>query len=35
MIEREPHEAIPSHERFQLAAIGTETWKPDDIAKVK
>ncbi len=28
MIEREPHEAIPSHERFQLAAIGIEKGKP-------
>jgi hypothetical protein len=28
MIEREPHEVIPSHERFQLAAIGIEKGKP-------
>jgi hypothetical protein len=28
MIEREPHEIIPSHERFQLAAIGIEKGKP-------
>lgn len=28
MIEREPHDAIPSHERFQLAAIGIEKSKP-------
>jgi hypothetical protein len=28
MIEREPHEAIPSHERFQLAAIGIEKGRP-------
>jgi hypothetical protein len=28
LIEREPHEAIPSHERFQIAAIGIEKGKP-------
>src|SRR5262249_19510617 len=28
MIEREPHEILPSHERFQLAAIGIEKGKP-------
>ena len=28
LIEREPHETIPSHERFQLAAIGIEKGKP-------
>ena len=28
MIEREPHDTIPSHERFQLAAIGIEKGKP-------
>ena len=28
MIDREPHETIPSHERFQLAAIGIEKGKP-------
>ena len=28
MIDREPHEIIPSHERFQLAAIGIEKGKP-------
>lgn len=28
MIEREPAEAIPSHERFQMAAIGIEKGKP-------
>jgi hypothetical protein len=28
MIEREPQEVIPSHERFQLAAIGIEKGKP-------
>jgi hypothetical protein len=28
MIEHEPHEVIPSHERFQLAAIGIEKGKP-------
>jgi hypothetical protein len=28
MIAREPHDAIPSHERFQLAAIGIERGKP-------
>ena len=28
MIEREPQETIPSHERFQLAAIGIEKGKP-------
>jgi hypothetical protein len=28
MIGREPHEIIPSHERFQLAAIGIEKGKP-------
>lgn len=28
MIEREPHDVIPSHERFQLAAIGIEKGKP-------
>ena len=27
MIDREPHDAIPSHERFQLAAIGIEKGK--------
>ncbi len=32
LIEREPHDVIPSHERFQLAAIGIEKgrrFKPD------
>ena len=28
MIEREPHAIIPSHERFQLAAIGIEKARP-------
>ena len=28
MIAREPHDAIPSHERFQLAAIGIEKGRP-------
>lgn len=28
MIDREPHDAIESHERFQLAAIGIEKGKP-------
>jgi hypothetical protein len=28
MIENEPHETIPSHERFQLAAVGIEKGKP-------
>jgi hypothetical protein len=28
MIEREPHDAIASHERFQLASIGIEKGKP-------
>jgi len=28
MMEHEPHEVIPSHERFQLAAIGIEKGKP-------
>jgi hypothetical protein len=28
MIAREPHDRIPSHERFQLAAIGIEKNKP-------
>jgi hypothetical protein len=28
LIEREPHDTIPSHERFQLAAIGIEKGKP-------
>jgi hypothetical protein len=28
MIDHEPHEVIPSHERFQLAAIGIEKGKP-------
>ncbi len=28
LIEHEPHETIPSHERFQLAAIGIEKGKP-------
>ena len=28
LIEREPHDVIPSHERFQLAAIGIEKGKP-------
>ena len=28
MIEHEPHDVIPSHERFQLAAIGIEKGKP-------
>jgi hypothetical protein len=28
MIDYEPHEIIPSHERFQLAAIGIEKGKP-------
>ena len=28
LIDREPHETIPSHERFQLAAIGIEKGKP-------
>jgi hypothetical protein len=28
MIDREPHDVIPSHERFQLAAIGIEKGKP-------
>src|SRR5262245_31420570 len=28
MIEREPQDIIPSHERFQLAAIGIEKGKP-------
>jgi hypothetical protein len=28
LIAREPHEVIPSHERFQLAAIGIEKGKP-------
>ena len=28
MIEREPHDRIASHERFQLAAIGIEKGKP-------
>ena len=28
MIEREPQDRIPSHERFQLAAIGIEKGKP-------
>ena len=28
LIEREPHDALPSHERFQLAAIGIEKGKP-------
>lgn len=28
LIEREPYEIIPSHERFQLAAIGIEKDKP-------
>ena len=28
MIEHEPHEVLPSHERFQLAAIGIEKGKP-------
>ena len=28
MIEAEPHEVIPSHERFQLASIGIEKGKP-------
>jgi hypothetical protein len=28
LIEREPHDIIPSHERFQLAAIGIEKGKP-------
>lgn len=28
MIEREPHDVLPSHERFQLAAIGIEKGKP-------
>ena len=30
MIEREPHDTIASHERFQLAAIGIEKGKPFD-----
>jgi hypothetical protein len=36
MIEREPHDTIPSHERFQLAAIGIEKGKrfaPDSARK--
>ena len=36
MIEREPHDRIPSHERFQLAAIGIEKGKafsPDEARK--
>ena len=28
LIEREPHDVIPSHERFQLAAIGIERVSP-------
>jgi hypothetical protein len=28
MIAREPHDVIPSHERFQLAAIGIEKGRP-------
>jgi hypothetical protein len=28
MIDREPHDVIPSHERFQLAAIGIEKGRP-------
>jgi len=28
MIEHEPHEAMPSHERFQVAAVGIEKGKP-------
>jgi hypothetical protein len=28
LIDREPHEVIPPHERFQLAAIGIEKSKP-------
>ena len=28
MIEHEPHDVLPSHERFQLAAIGIEKGKP-------
>ena len=28
LIEHEPHDVIPSHERFQLAAIGIEKGKP-------
>ena len=28
LIEREPHDTLPSHERFQLAAIGIEKGKP-------
>jgi hypothetical protein len=28
MIDREPHDRIPSHERFQLASIGIEKGKP-------
>jgi hypothetical protein len=28
MIQHEPHDVIPSHERFQLAAIGIEKGKP-------
>ena len=28
LIEREPHDVIPSHERFQIAAIGIEKGKP-------
>lgn len=28
MIDREPHEVIPSHERFQLAAIGIQKGSP-------
>ena len=28
MIEREPHDVIPSHERFQLASIGIEKGRP-------
>jgi hypothetical protein len=28
MIQREPHDIIPSHERFQLAVIGIEKGKP-------
>jgi len=28
MVQREPHDIIPSHERFQLAAIGIEKGQP-------
>lgn len=28
LIDREPHDVIPSHERFQLASIGIEKGKP-------